>query len=151
MSGEFVRIRPVDVGPATPKDERGWRLRVYRPEDDHNVNLYDEQTFPERVTNPNASHFKHQTRIIMTSDEQVWLRDALTELIGDWADVEALKTEILSLRSTVRELRDARTPPPQTIDRMLFLICEAHDGQELWRHTRQDPELFREAARLAFT
>ena len=102
MSGEFVRIRPQDFAPTTAKSERGWRLRVYRPEDDHNVNLYDEQTFPERVDNPNASHFKHQVRIIMTTDEQVWLRDALTELIGDWVDVEALKDEILSLRSQVR-------------------------------------------------
>lgn len=102
MSAEFCRIRPQDHTAKTPAKEKGWRLRILRLEGENNAVLYDEQTFPERVNNPNASHFKHQTRIMMTSAEQRWLRDTLTELLGEITDVAALHDEIASLRARLR-------------------------------------------------
>lgn len=35
------------------------------------------------------------------------------------------------------------------IDTLVLRICQAHDGPALWKHTRQDPEIFRQAVRSA--
>lgn len=37
----------------------------------------------------------------------------------------------------------------EEIDRVLFAVCNLHDGPELWKDTRRDPEAFRNAVRVA--
>lgn len=36
-----------------------------------------------------------------------------------------------------------------SIDRIMLAICECHDGQDLWAHTRRDPDTFRRAIEFA--
>lgn len=35
------------------------------------------------------------------------------------------------------------------VDRLVFAVCDCHDGSDLWAHTRRDPETFRRAVRGA--
>lgn len=97
---DFVRIRAADV----PKDAKpdGARLRLIRDDGEGICELYDEQvTYPERVHNPNASNFKFQNHLALNEDEQRWLRDALTEMLGEVVDTAALHDEIAKLRAGI--------------------------------------------------
>lgn len=97
---DFIRIRAADV----PKDAKpdGARLRLIRDDGEGICEFYVEQvTYPERVHNPNASNFKFQDHIALNENEQRWLRDALTEMLGEVVDTAALHDEIAKLRAGI--------------------------------------------------
>jgi hypothetical protein len=98
---DFVRILPDEgEGRATHADpqDRGWRLRLHREDGESTAHVYEEQVFPERVHRPDVNHFRAQNEITLNASEQAWLRDALTEMLGEIVDVEGLKAEIVALR-----------------------------------------------------
>lgn len=99
---EFVRILP-DPSEArathADKKNRGWRLRLIR-KDQENADLFEEQvSFPERVHRADANNFREQRSIYLTPHEQRWLRDALSEMLGEPYDVEAWRDEIGAARA----------------------------------------------------
>jgi hypothetical protein len=98
----FVRIMP-DSSEArvlhAAKEDRGWRLRLEREEDAASAYLHEEQVFPERVHRADAKHFREQRSILLREDEQRWLRDALSEMLGEVIDVEGWREEIRRARN----------------------------------------------------
>ena len=52
------------------------------------VQLLEEKVLPERVDNPNANRIVEKyANLMLTKDDAIWLRDALTELLdmgGEW-------------------------------------------------------------------
>jgi hypothetical protein len=98
----FVRILPDSSEAralhANPED-RGWRLRLEREDGLANAYLHEEQVFPERVQRADAQHFRDQRSILLRVDEQRWLRDGLSEMLGEVVDVEGWREEIRRARS----------------------------------------------------
>ena len=103
---DFVRIRASDMPAGTAKHD-GSRVRLFREDGEGNCRIYEEQVeFHERVNTPNAARFKFQDSIVLNEAEQSWLRDALTEMLGEIADTQALHDEIAKLRAmTQRTVR----------------------------------------------
>jgi len=102
-SGDFIRIH-VDRTECREHrahpDHGSWRLRLIREGDDQSAHLNEERTLPERVERADANNLFDRREILLTEPEQRWLRDALTEMLGEIVDVEALKHEIETLRVT---------------------------------------------------
>lgn len=95
---DFARILPLGAD-TDPVEERGWRLRLLRAEGETLASLVEEQVWPEKVADINAQHIrKVDNDVTLNSDGQVWLRDALTEMLGEIVDVEGLKHEVERLR-----------------------------------------------------
>ena len=63
----------------------GWRLRVSREEGDCEIEIAEEIVHPEQVDNPEARHMRRNARAILMLAEARWLRDALTDALGDSA------------------------------------------------------------------
>lgn len=102
---DFVRIRAADAPKGSKPD--GARIRLIRDDGEGNCELYDEQvTYPERVHNPNAANFRFQDHIALNENEQRWLRDALTEMLGEPVDTAGLLDEIAKLRTALAEACD---------------------------------------------
>jgi hypothetical protein len=59
----------------------GWRLHVFRESGEMTI-LAEEQVLPEKIDDPNANRVKNSTRIWLSRDEMLWLRDQFTELLG---------------------------------------------------------------------
>ena len=96
---DFVRILPVRASEeSVDQGLRGRRYRLLAAATQ--VHLFEEQVaHPVSVNEYNVRHFIRQTEIVCCKQEAVWLRDALTEMLGEIVDVEALKAEIERLRS----------------------------------------------------
>ena len=85
---DYVRIL-VDEGAAKAPhpDDRGWRFRVLREDGGGRVHLYEEQVWPEKVSDQNAHHIRAQHAIGMTEDEARWVVQQIREAFG-WSGTE---------------------------------------------------------------
>ena len=62
---------------------QGYRLHLFRAEDESSIILADEQVLPEKVEDPNANRVIKSTRIMMLRGEAEWLRDELTKMLAN--------------------------------------------------------------------
>lgn len=73
---DFIRILPADPKAGDP----GCRLRVVR-DGLGNIDVFDEQTLPERVMRPDANRVTALGWLQLTEDEAAWLCDVLAEAL----------------------------------------------------------------------
>lgn len=81
---DFHRILPCAVALAEKAEkDRGWRYRVSRDDGEGRAMLFEEQVWPEKLTDPKANHIRAERgRISIRVEEARWLRDTLDDLIS---------------------------------------------------------------------
>ncbi len=128
MTRVFVRIL-ADASEARARNanvkDRGWRLRLIRGDGEGNAHLYEEQVFPERVHRIDAQHFRDQREILLTPDEQVWLRDTLAEMLGEVVDVDGWREEIRRARAGELPLAMERDTAVRQLCREIIAASDA--------------------------
>lgn len=89
------------------------------------------------------------------------LRDLMTERqradldAGEWVECDTCTAKpgspqlcagCLANRARWNRVDDAAVD--KLVNKICMRFCEAHDGQELWGHSRRDPDLFRLAIKI---